>query len=87
MEFLDNLRSLQDDYCTCWEQIFGDFWGFAEHNIFWSKTHKRWDGQAFNMLFFSVAYILSDDKVKHDMNHYISMVNKLGRGSLFKEME
>ena len=87
MVFLENLRSLQDNFFTDWEKIFGNFWGYAKNNIYWNKKHKRWEGEAFNMLFFSVSYVLADDEAKDSVNHYISMVQELGTGSLFKEVE
>ena len=87
LAFQDNLRSLQDNFSTDWERIFGNLWGYAKNNIYWIEKHKRWDGEAFSMLFFAVSYVLADDEAKDSINHYISMVNELGTGSSFKEVE
>ena len=86
MVFSSKLRSLQINERTDWEPIFGSFWCWAKNHIFWNEKHQHWDGMAFNILGFSVIYVLADEKVKQSVDNYISKVQELGT-NLLEEMD
>ena len=77
-KFLEKLHSLQRDKETDWELVFGNLWGYAKNSIRWNEKDKEWEGLAFGEFHFPVMFVLSEDEVKNNFYHYISMVEELG---------